>query len=495
MPSADTAQATTAANKGITLYVLTRFCFSLLSIAAILWGFNIGLNWIEKEYSDYFKFPSSIPEVKTAALAVEPPPEKVEEKTPLTLPESYTTPALPSAPDITKPPPQAMEAAAPTTDSSSVPVVEQQIVVPQVSADIIEERPLIGSVGAKPITPIAKTHPSLGAQSLETPTAPTVKTPPPSPPIYQQSTQPFVAPKPPAQTPVQEIKTTPPATIDAPTSKSLQPQTQIASAPAPVTSPVASGKKISDLQKFDGVGLIEAIIKPLEFELNERFWGWRPNDVVPVADNISHFQLGKLAVTRATVGVLAAKSDSSPGAKPHLQKISQLLMSPADKFWFPSTESQYKEALNELEALKAKLLSGQASMRAPTDTLGALFAEYASLLKASELDLVRSTDDDGKPIGLFKADDYFYHAKGAASAIDTILEAVLKSLRDILKTTNSLKYLAEAKAACSDAADVSPWVVTNGNLDGILANHRINLSLPISNARTSLDAALLQLSG
>ena len=130
MPSADTAQATTAANKGITLYVLTRFCFSLLSIAAILWGFNIGLNWIEKEYSDYFKFPSSIPEVKTAALPIEPPPEKVEEKTPITLPESYTTPALPSAPDITKPPPQAMEAATPTTDSSSVPVVEQQIVVP-----------------------------------------------------------------------------------------------------------------------------------------------------------------------------------------------------------------------------------------------------------------------------------------------------------------------------------------------------------------------------
>ena len=50
-----------------------------------------------------------------------------------------------------------------------------------------------------------------------------------------------------------------------------------------------------------GVAFINATMRPLAYELNERFWGWRPNDILDFTDNVNNFQLGVLEVTRRTV--------------------------------------------------------------------------------------------------------------------------------------------------------------------------------------------------
>jgi CBS-domain-containing membrane protein len=44
--------------------------------------------------------------------------------------------------------------------------------------------------------------------------------------------------------------------------------------------------------KAKGVAFVEATIAPLNYELNERFWGWRSNDILNFTDNVNNLQLG-----------------------------------------------------------------------------------------------------------------------------------------------------------------------------------------------------------
>jgi hypothetical protein len=39
-----------------------------------------------------------------------------------------------------------------------------------------------------------------------------------------------------------------------------------------------------------GVAFVEAAIKPLNYELEERWWGWRPNDIIDLTDNVNNFR-------------------------------------------------------------------------------------------------------------------------------------------------------------------------------------------------------------
>ena len=53
-----------------------------------------------------------------------------------------------------------------------------------------------------------------------------------------------------------------------------------------------------DDQMPTGIAFIDSAIKPMTYELEDRFWAWRPNDLVRITDNVNHFQLGVLEVTR-----------------------------------------------------------------------------------------------------------------------------------------------------------------------------------------------------
>ncbi|MBW2100485.1 MAG: hypothetical protein JRG68_06945, partial [Deltaproteobacteria bacterium] len=57
-------------------------------------------------------------------------------------------------------------------------------------------------------------------------------------------------------------------------------------------------------RKAIGSAFVEATIEPLDYELNKRFWGWRPNNLLKITDNVNNFQLGVLEVTRRTAVIL-----------------------------------------------------------------------------------------------------------------------------------------------------------------------------------------------
>jgi hypothetical protein len=246
-----------------------------------------------------------------------------------------------------------------------------------------------------------------------------------------------------------------------------------------------------------GVAFVEAVIKPLDYELNKRFWGWRPNDIINFTDNTNNFQLGVLEVTRRSTVMLTdriSRTGSTDRLNPHLEDASNWLMVTATRYWFPSPESKYKECIKELKDFKEELIDGSATVYIRADNLIPLLASYEDLLGSCDENLVKQKNANGSSISFFKADDYFFYAKGVASAMATILEALHHDFLPTLENRHGTELLHHALISCRQAAALSPLIITDANLDGILANHRANMAAPISHARYYITQLIKTLS-
>lgn len=246
-----------------------------------------------------------------------------------------------------------------------------------------------------------------------------------------------------------------------------------------------------------GMAFVEAIIKPLDDELHQRFWGWRPNDALNLTDNVGNFQLGVLEVIRRTVKVLTeriSRADSNATLDPNLERAMNLLMVKADQFRSPSAESQYSAALDEIRTYREKLEKREAYFDARTDNLIFLLTAYEDLLGSSEESLIKAEEEDGSPVSFFKADDDFFYSKGVASAMYTILEAITENFNTILGSQQAIKVLHNTIKSLQNSIEVDPLIITNSDLSGIFANHRANIAMPISHARYYLKALIKTLS-
>ena len=246
-----------------------------------------------------------------------------------------------------------------------------------------------------------------------------------------------------------------------------------------------------------GIAFIDAVIKPMDHELNERFWGWRPNDILNFTDNINSFQLGVLEVTRRTAVILAeriSRTGSTASFDTNLQSAMNWFMIRADRYWFPSPESKYNAGLDEFRAYRERVLKGKASFYTRADNLIPLLIAYEDLLGSCDQNLVKATEKDGSPVSHFQADDYFFYAQGVTSTMHTILEAVLEDFHDTLEARRGVEVLHHAIASCQLAMEISPLYITNSSLSGTLANHRANMAAPVSHARFYIGVLITALS-
>ncbi len=247
-----------------------------------------------------------------------------------------------------------------------------------------------------------------------------------------------------------------------------------------------------------GVAFVDALIAPIQFELTERFWGWRPNDIIKFTDNVNNFQIGVLEVTRRASIILTDKisrTGTTASLNIHLERAMNWFMIRAEDYWFPSAESRYREAIDELTIYKEQLRKHEAEFYTRTDNLIPLLNAFQELLGSCDNNLVKSREENGEPVSTFKADDYIFYAKGVASAIETILRAVEKDFPKILDTRNGSEILHHAIEACHTSAHINPWVfVTEADLSGIFANHRANMAAHISHARFYVGLLALTLS-
>jgi len=282
----------------------------------------------------------------------------------------------------------------------------------------------------------------------------------------------------------------------APTHKAPAPAHE---AKAPTHKAPAHGvhKAAETKPRAKGVAFVEATVAPLDYELNERFWGWRSNDILDFTDNVNNFQLGVLEVTRRTVVALTeriSRTGATAAFDENLESAMNWLMIKARKYWFPSPESKYNASLKELRIYKEKLEKGEANFHTRSDNLIPLLMAYEDLLGSCEENLVKTEEDDGSPVSFFKADDYFFYTKGVVSAMGTILEAVMEEFMATLEARRGTEVLHHAIVSCHHASEVDPWVITNSPLNGVLANHRANMAAPLSHARFYIGVLIKTLS-
>jgi hypothetical protein len=318
----------------------------------------------------------------------------------------------------------------------------------------------------------------------------------------------------------QEPSTSPPATVPSGTHHPATPEdsahgisreSSVHDAPPPSVGhptqsvpqekPVSKSHDVSHspVRRFParGMALVDSLIKPLQYELKERFWGWRSNDLIRFTDNVNSFQLGVLEVTRRSAVILAeriSRTGSTEAFDKNLENAMNWFMIKPTKYWFPSAESKYKMGLEEFRIYYSKLEKGQAAFYTRTDNLIPLLIAYEDLLGSCDENLVKQREKDGQPVSFFLADEYFFYAKGVASALLTILEAVQQDFSEIVESRKGMEVLHHAIESCRIATKISPWIITNSDLSSIFANHRANMAAPISHARFYLGVLIKALS-
>ena len=255
---------------------------------------------------------------------------------------------------------------------------------------------------------------------------------------------------------------------------------------APAAGAHGAADSAAHAPRRPGIATTEAIIQPLAYELEERWWGWRPNDVVNITDNVNNYQLGVLEVTRRGTVALAerlARTGSTASYDVNLERAMNWFMVKAEAYWFPSAESKYKEGLDELRAYKARLEGGGGQFWTRPDNLIPLLASFEDLLGSCDENLVKAAEDDGSPVGFSGADDYFYYTQGVANSMLVILEAIHEDFHSTLETRRSTEILHHAILSLHHATEIQPWLIMESDLGSIFANHRANLAAPISHAR------------
>jgi len=247
----------------------------------------------------------------------------------------------------------------------------------------------------------------------------------------------------------------------------------------------------------EGMAFVNALIQPLDNELNRRFYGWRPNDILNVTDNVNNFQLGVLEVTRRTAVILAervSRTGSTAAFDRDLENAMNWFMIKADRYWFPSAESKYRASLDKIRNYFHRLEKGEAQFYTRTDNLIPLLTAYQDLLGSSDENLVKSYEDDGSPVSIFKSDDYFFYAKGVATAMATILEGIAKDFNVMVERRGGMQELHHAIESCHHAMAIDPWIILNSDLSSVFANHRLNMAGAISHARFYLGVLIKALS-
>ena len=293
------------------------------------------------------------------------------------------------------------------------------------------------------------------------------------------------------------VVTEKPKNVDAPPKDTDAHATKTADAHAPAkeikpvedhTKDFGTHSKAEAIHVVRGSKFASAMIKTIDFELNERSLGWRPNDIFSFfTDNVENQQLGVLEVTRRTSEKLVeriAKTGSTITFDKNLNTARTKFQNEPTKYWLPEPESEYNDAINEVKEYIERLNKGKATFHARADNLVPLLEAFEGLLGDCDESLVKREERNKSKVSTFKADDYYYYSKGVARAMKTILEAILEDFGPVLESRGAAADLHHAMVKLETASNLEPLFVQESDLSGLFANHRANMATFISHARS-----------
>ena len=262
-----------------------------------------------------------------------------------------------------------------------------------------------------------------------------------------------------------------------------------------------------------GVITTGAIIQTAEILLNKT-GGYLSNDITPPSiflDNIPNWEFGVLVQLRDMVRIMRndlSRSQSQSKTNPNLTDAENHFFFENERFWLPSTESQYQKGIKELKAYQGELAdksNQNARFFARADNLvswlltvetrlGDLSQQLSLSTNQRQLSLDSTTALAGEAAEgtqqltpWYKIDDIFYQARGQAYALIHILHAIEQDFKEVLKDKNALVSLRQITKQLEATQDpVWSPVILNGSGLGFLANHSLVMSSYISRANAGL---------
>jgi hypothetical protein len=242
-----------------------------------------------------------------------------------------------------------------------------------------------------------------------------------------------------------------------------------------------------------GAALSEAIRNRLEQEMNSTF-GWSINDLIvsPTRwlDNRANRQRGTIFATRMMVNFFS----TNLAKYGKVDKENEFLIEArekhfaftSDKWWFPSSESQYEKGLSLLKDYESELMRGNAKAvyNLRTDDM---FNMLEFIISKQFLDqplglLVQSNAD----VPYTELDDRIYYTQG----IILVLRDTLRTFIHLYPEVSEKGGEENIRIALKDMNQVctfDPLIVLRGDHDSITADHRGKMARYLISIRERID--------
>jgi len=274
----------------------------------------------------------------------------------------------------------------------------------------------------------------------------------------------------------------------------------------------------ADARPVTGTMTTATLIEVAE-TLLEKPGGYLSNDVMPPGlylDNIPNWEFGVLVQVRDLSRAFRenfSRSQSQSSEDRDLVTVEPLFASTNDRWMLPSTEGEYRRAVDALESYLQRISNPSdqdAQFYARADNLSRWLVNVESRLGSlsqrlsASVGQVRSAGQDlagdrnaqqSNPAlaqrvvrtPMLQIDDVFYEARGATWALMHFLQAVEIDFEAVLRDKNALVSVRQIirELEASQRAVYSP-VILNGNGFGLFANHSLVMANYISRANAAI---------
>ncbi|HEX6834216.1 MAG TPA: DUF2333 family protein, partial [Rudaea sp.] len=247
--------------------------------------------------------------------------------------------------------------------------------------------------------------------------------------------------------------------------------------------------------------------------------GYLSNDKFPPGvfmDNVPNWEFGVLTATRDLAREMRnkfARSQSQSEEDVDLKEADPLFSSPNDRWLLPSSEGQYRKAIEHVDGYFVRLGKNDpngAQFYARADSL----ADYLDLVSTrlgslsqrlsasvgqlrlegdAPVDATMQTNSKGQPIvktPWSKIDDVFYESRGYTWALLEQLKAIQVDFGPVLQRKNAMVSLKQVIRELEESQKpVWSPVILNGSPFGFFANH----SLVMANYVSRANAAIIDL--
>lgn len=238
---------------------------------------------------------------------------------------------------------------------------------------------------------------------------------------------------------------------------------------------------------------------------------WLPNDILwptVLLDNPQSFQLGELEAVRYAVKSLRddlSRMRTTDRIDADIDRAASNFFFEPTRWAFPSAESRYRHAIEDLERYRERLDKDEAAFSPRVDNLHKFLGDLASLLGGVSNRLANAPRDirtriteetagdvisereheirHGTPWS--EIDNNFYYARGVLYVVRQLMVAVQYDFSEIITQRNA-GNLVTAIIRTLDRTQFEPLIIANGDRGSLWANHSLQLQALLEDARQKM---------